>query len=179
MGRDRQKKPTFEVAVSANPLKAVLDIDEEENDNTVIQSKFLAFSIHTKCYVSYQTASDYFDNYLMKFIKADEEDIIKRKREACEDDFEIVKQELNMYNEQKTFLRGDGGNEVDFSDSDSEYYGNEAFYYDNQRGTSNHPVDDKYTIWKENISRLKDGIIHHHLFDLGFQVIHKEGQPKY
>ena len=95
--RGPQEKPVFKKPNdTGHPLKDILDIEEKEHDKEISQAIFWTYGIHTKCYVTCQYPSEYFDNYLMYFIKEDDENIQARKKKACERAFTFVNTELKV-----------------------------------------------------------------------------------
>ena len=76
----------------------VLDIDHKEHAKEISSADFHTYGIHTKCFVTCQIPDNYYNNYLMHFIKEDDRKIQARKKTACERAFSFVNSELKaMY----------------------------------------------------------------------------------
>ena len=158
----------------------VLDIDHKEHAKEITSADFHTYGIHTKCFVTCQIPDDYYNNYLMHFIKEDDRKIQARKKTACERAFSFVNSELKATYQKKPPKESkhecdDKGNEINYyqDEDDSDSVESNAYDINPRRGLDLLLVRNEYAINMEHVRRLKEAIMYHHLFDIGFRVIHK------
>ena len=174
--RGPQEKPVYvKPNATGNPLIDVLDIDHKEHAKEITSADFHTYGIHTKCFVTCQIPDDYYNNYLMHFIKEDDRKIQARKKTACERAFSFVNSELKATYQKKTPKESkhecdDKGNEINYyqDEDDSDSVESNAYDINPRRGLDLLLVRNEYAINMEHVRRLKEAIMYHHIFDIGF-----------